>query len=390
MGIYLTQIIHAQYLHPVAVGLLINTSLLQQNLLHLLQIVGIRSSNRLLHTLEEARNSCIYLIWVQLSRTVDGKCQLAVVIENQAARCTSAVSSTQLLTDAAQILHLQQTGRNISQYGCLLSISRQLHKPHLACLALWILHCLGKDVLHLALSVWNLLVLQLHALVWQRSDILLDERQEYLLVVVTYKVEGEVLGIAIELLLHVEHTVVVDVLDILYIWKKSQLVAQVESALDRILIYHVRVVALVREHGNVGILQVLECLLVLGQVGHREIEQLHHGFQILRSSATADTVTERTHGETYAALLTSQHLLQVVACETSQSAYFPYGRSIGSVNRVVLECRVTHVGTSGNTNLIILIVGLLQYHLGTVREGELLEAEHLVLYHLLDAASLRS
>ena len=101
-------------------------------------------------------------------------------------------------------------------------------------------------------------------------------------------------------------------------------------------------------------------------------------------------MTERTHGETYAALLTSQHLLQIVACETSQSAYFPYGRSIGSVNRVVLECRVTHVGTSGNTNLIILIVGLLQYHLGTVREGELLEAEHLVLYHLLDAASLRS
>ena len=79
VGIYLTQIIHAQNLHPVAVGLLVNTSLLQQNLLHLLQVVGIRSSNRLLHTLEEARNSCIYLIRVQLSRTVDGKRQLAVV-----------------------------------------------------------------------------------------------------------------------------------------------------------------------------------------------------------------------------------------------------------------------------------------------------------------------
>ena len=57
-------------------------------------------------------------------------------------------------------------------------------------------------------------------------------------------------------------------------------------------------------------------------------------------------MTERTHGETYTHLLAGKHLLQVVASETGQSAYFPYGRSIGCVHWVVLECRITHLGCS--------------------------------------------
>ena len=58
---------------------------------------------------------------------------------------------------------------------------------------------LVKTLLTFTISIRNLLVLKLETIVWQTGDILLDE-WESLLIIVTYEIEGEVLGIAVELL----------------------------------------------------------------------------------------------------------------------------------------------------------------------------------------------
>ena len=121
------------------------------------------------------------------------------------------ISSAEFLTDSTQILHLQQTGRNISK-NRILQGEWRLGIPDLCCLVLWVLHCLGKDIAYLTISIRNLLVLQLEAIVWQTGDILLDEWEESLLIIVTYEIEGEVLGIAVELLTNLQDTVVVDIL----------------------------------------------------------------------------------------------------------------------------------------------------------------------------------
>ena len=93
-------------------------------------------------------------------------------------------------------------------------------------------HRLGKVVLHLALGVWNLLVLQLEAIVWQAGDVLLDEREESLLIVVAHEVEGEVLGIAVILLGKSHQTIVVDGLDLIRSRNAGNLAAQVKGALQ--------------------------------------------------------------------------------------------------------------------------------------------------------------
>ena len=93
-------------------------------------------------------------------------------------------------------------------------------------------HRLGKVVLHLALGVWNLLVFQLEAIVWQAGDILLDERKEGLLIVVAHEVEGEILGIAVILLGKRHQAIVADGLDLIRSRNAANLAAQVKGALQ--------------------------------------------------------------------------------------------------------------------------------------------------------------
>ena len=93
-------------------------------------------------------------------------------------------------------------------------------------------HRLGKVVLHLALGVWNLLVFQLEAIVWQAGDILLDEREEGLLIIVAHEVEGEVLGIAVILLGKRHQAIVADGLDLIRSRNAANLAAQVKGALQ--------------------------------------------------------------------------------------------------------------------------------------------------------------
>lgn len=127
----------------------------------------------------------------------------------------------------------------------------ELGIPDFCCLVLWILHCLGKDIAYLTLSIRNLLVLKLEAIVWQTGDILLDEWEESLLIIVTYEIEGEVLGIAVELLTNLQDTVVVDIFYIACLWHTGKFATQIEGALNRILIYEAWVVALVGKNSSI-------------------------------------------------------------------------------------------------------------------------------------------
>ena len=58
--------------------------------------------------------------------------------------------------------------------------------PDFCCLVLWILHCLGKNIAYLTLSIGICLFFSLKPLFWQTGDILLDEWEESLLIIVTY------------------------------------------------------------------------------------------------------------------------------------------------------------------------------------------------------------
>ena len=222
------------------------------------------------------------------------------------------ISSAEFLTDSTQILHLQQTGRNISK-NRILQGEWRLGIPDLCCLVLWVLHCLGKDIAYLTISIRNLLVLQLEAIVWQTGDILLDEWEESLLIIVTYEIEGEVLGIAVELLTNLQDTVVVDILYIACLWHTGKFATQIEGALNRILIYEVWVVALVGKNSSHHTLHIVEALLVLAYCGHLEIDELHQGFDVLRSRITLQTMIERTQAERNANLLTCQSLIKIIA-----------------------------------------------------------------------------
>ena len=93
-------------------------------------------------------------------------------------------------------------------------------------------HRLGKVVLHLALGVWNLLVLQLEAIVWQAGNILLNEWEEGLLIVVAHEVEGEVPGIAVILLGKCHQAIVADGIDLIRSRNAANLAAQIKGALQ--------------------------------------------------------------------------------------------------------------------------------------------------------------
>ena len=98
----------------------------------------------------------------------------------------------------------------------------------------------------------------------------------------------------------------------------------------------------------------------------------------------------RIDGETYTCLLACERLFKLGACKISQTAGTPsLGHQRDARVIALLKSRITHLGTGCEENLIILEIGLLQYHLGTVGKGKLLVTQLLVLYSLLDLAWLR-
>ena len=272
----------AQDASPVAIGLGVYRSLLGQNLLDLLQIAGVRLFYGSLQAREEVRQSLVELLGVELCAAGQAECQLSVPVELHACLGSCMVGCTQLLAYVAQIVHLEQSCRDVGEHACLQGV-RSLGIPYLGHLRHWVLHALGEDVLHLACSYRDGLVLQLGALAWDRGDVLLDEWQESGLVVVAHEEEGEVLGIGEHLFAQFEHAVVVDSIEVFGLRDACHLVAHVDGALQRILVNHLWVLALVGKSGLDGAQEVGSRFLVLAQRCHLEVDELHEGLDVLRS-----------------------------------------------------------------------------------------------------------
>ena len=299
------------------------------------------------------------------------------------------IGSAEFLTDRAQILHLQQASCHVSQHVSLQCV-RHHGIPHLLNLILWVAHRLGEYVAHLAFGIGDVLVLQCAALCRQRSDILFDEWQKCSLVVVAHEIEGEVFGIAIILLTHGQQTVVVDGLDVVGRRNACQFATQIDRALYRVLEHEVGVVALVGKDGGIGVLQVGKRFLVFLHSCHIEVDELHQCLDILRSALTAQSVVERIHGEVDTRLLASHGLFQFCAGEIAQTAGIQcLGHQHHTALIGFLKCRISHFGFCREENLVVFEVGLLHDHLRTVRQCQFLISQHLILYGLLDLASLR-
>ena len=115
---------------PVGIVLLIHTCLLQHDLLHLLQVSSIYLLLYLFYTLEEIGDGGISLLRIQAGIGGNADGCLVIEIAEHAEGGSCMVSCTQLLTDGAQILHLQQSGGYICQYH-ILHREWQLGAPYL-------------------------------------------------------------------------------------------------------------------------------------------------------------------------------------------------------------------------------------------------------------------
>ena len=148
---------------------------------------------------------------------------------------------------------------------------------------------------------------------------MLDEWFDNSLIKVSDEIEGEVLGIIEECLVSLHDKIVVEFLHILALWSTEELIALIDCTVDRILIYHIWVLALIGQISYIGILQILETLLVLADSIKLLIDELEEGLQILWSRSTRKAVVIVIHEDISRSLLTGKSLVEFGIREITKS-----------------------------------------------------------------------
>ena len=303
------------------------------------------------------------------------------------------IGGRELLANLAVVEHLEDARRHIGEHVVL---QRELHlvrAPHLLGLGLRVLHLLLEVVLHRTLHVGAQIagLQSLLACRGQRGDVLADELLELLLIVVAHEGEGEVGGIAVELLPDLEHAVVADGLDHLGCRHAVDGVVAVDGAHHGVLKHGLVVLAYVLQLRGNEVDDVGHCLLVLLHVGEVEVDELHEGLEVLRRGGAGKAMRVVVDGELRAALLAGEGLLQVGAHEGAEGTLREHHAGQLNVAALrILQHGVTAVGSCREEYLVGVEVGLLHQHGSTVREGELLEAQCAVGLLLRDGAGLGS
>ena len=203
--------------NPEVVLLGVHVNLLEHVLLGLSQLVGIDGLLHLGNAFVQQADGNLLLIGVHGAVALQGSLRL-VGAEVEVTGSATRVGSALVLADGLQIDHGENLTNGIQLHGVLQGVRHigvpVLHSDGLGRLGL---HLEVVDYLALGKGHNLLEVLSLLLGSGQRSDVLLNERTEGLLVEVTSEDEGELGSILIAVLGNLQDAVVVDVLQVLHL-----------------------------------------------------------------------------------------------------------------------------------------------------------------------------
>ena len=196
-------------------------------------------------------------------------------------------------------------------------------------------------------------------------------------------------GVGCALLGNLQDAVVVNLLQVAQLHGHLALVVLIERHGDRVAECCVGREGLVLQLQLIVVHQVVKRLLVFGNVGEVEINQLEHGLHVLRCRVTADALVALVHLHGGTGNLTGQGLAQLGVREVAQSAALNHVVEDIHVDVVFLSVEARSAFTySIEHHLVFLVVGLLGIHLDAVREGVDGIVELVALHLALDAAFL--
>ena len=117
-------------------------------------------------------------------------------------------------------------------------------------------------------------------------------------------------------------------------------------------------------------------VLVFGNSREVEVDKLHESLDVLGNRNAAERLYAVLELHGHVGLLAVESLLQFVVGEVAQSAGFDYGVEVLQVDKVFLSVyTLAAFGNGLELHLVLLEVGLLKYHAGTVGECQLGVAE---------------
>ena len=374
---------------PVRVLLQLVTMVLQHVFLHLHQLVGVAGLRQCLHLVAHNHDGGIGLLG--LHRAVGQHlCVGLEVVTAHTCLCHNGIGSAGVLADLLQIFHAQNLSHHIGLDSVLQGVGDVVRVPNH--------HANGLRSLCLVLEVVddNTLevcrhILALHHLTLgrQRSQILLDERTDGCLVVVTNDGKGIGSGIGCALLGNLQDAVVVHLRQVGHVDALEAGVMTGHGGNQRIAEHSLGLQqAVLQRHLN-GLHQIVIRLLVLGDIGEVEIHQLQHGLHVLRSRATVHILAVFIQRERCTGNLAGQSLLQLCVRKVTQTAGLDDVTKQLDVGVVLLTIqRRTTEALTAQQHLVLLQVGLLQHDGHTVRQRQLGIAKEVVLHLFLDRALL--
>ena len=195
-----------------------------------------------------------------------------VAIQVNGAFSTDAVGSTLLLADGTVVDTRQNLFGNIHQYHVLLGVGHLVVEPDFGGLGLRCLHLTGEVAYGVALEESTDILSLCGCSLRHRGDILLQQITHLLLVEITNDGVDKLSAIAIQLLYHLQRTVVVKTLDIVHAGGEIQEVAAVLHTGHRVAIYNLVVQVLIFQGRLHHVDKRSHRLLVFLYIGHRQVE----------------------------------------------------------------------------------------------------------------------
>ena len=219
----------------------------------------------------------------------------------------------------------------------------------------------------------------------QACDVLLDERAESSLIKVADEQEGVVGGIGGALFGNLHNAVQAHLLQILDIEGLVAPAAVADDVLQRVAHGVLGHEVLVLELGLHQVHGLFELLLIGGESGELEVNELHHGLQILDGAVAADAVGVIADVDVSAGLLTGKRLLEIRVGEVAQTSERVQATKQIEVGPVVLSVeRLTTALECAHRDFVLLEVGLLEHDACAIAQLKDLVAEQLVLALLND------
>ena len=270
--------------NPVVVGLGLVVHILQHVFLHLVQFLQIYVLSHVDDLVEHNLRSHIALLRLH-GAVNEYRTDGAIVIAAQSGLCHDAIGSACLLTYLLNIDHRQNLSYHVGTNDIVECVVHIGVGPNHDGECLWRFHLTLEVVDDLTLEhLVNILTLHYFVgVAGECSQILLNERTDGSLVVVTDDGEGEGSSVAGLLLGHLQDAVVAHLLQVVHQQWSEALAVVLDGECERVAEHSLGLQQFVLQHQLGGLHHVVVRLLVLVDVGEVEVNQLEHGLYIVGS-----------------------------------------------------------------------------------------------------------